>query len=214
MSLYESTMQWFFSDAPIMQRLIEHICLSFAVVAIAAIIALPLGITVGHLQRGEFIIVTLGNLGRALPTLGLITLIGLLVGIGLTAPFVSLVVLAIPPLLAGSYSAIASVDKNVVFASQVQGMTVWQVISKVEIPLGWPVIFGALRSAVIQVVATATLAAYVADIGLGRFIFTGLKTNDYGQMIGGSLIVIALALGMELLFECVALLRSGLGTRR
>ncbi|MFI5505411.1 ABC transporter permease [Corynebacterium kutscheri] len=214
MSLYESTMQWFFSDAPIMQRLIEHICLSFAVVAIAAIIALPLGITVGHLQRGEFIIGTLGNLGRALPTLGLITLIGLLVGIGLTAPFVALVVLAIPPLLAGSYSAIASVDKNVVFASQVQGMTVWQVISKVEIPLGWPVIFGALRSAVIQVVATATLAAYVADIGLGRFIFTGLKTNDYGQMIGGSLIVIALALGMELLFECVALLRSGLGTRR
>ncbi len=204
MSLFADTMEWFSSGAPIARRLLEHLGLSALVLLIAAIIAVPIGLWVGHARRGEAAVAAVGNLGRSLPTLGLVTLLGLGLGIGLKAPVVALVILAIPPLLAGSYSAISSVDPLVVRSAYSQGMTTRQVLSRVEIPLGWPVFFGALRTAVIQVVATATLAAYVADVGLGRFILHGLKASDYGEMIGGSLVVIALALILEVLFEISA----------
>lgn len=139
--------------------------------------------------------------GRAIPTLGLLTLLGLWIGIGVTAPVLALIVLAAPPLLAGAYSGVTSVEAATVKAARAIGMSKPQIIFSVEVPLAFPLIMGGVRSAVVQVVATATLAAYTADTGLGRFIFSGLKTRDYGEMIGGSLLVIALALVLEAVFS-------------
>lgn len=145
-------------------------------------------------------VTALAGAARAVPTLGLLTLLGLALGIGLLAPGIALVVLAIPPLLAGAYAGVASVDANTVKAARAMGMTESQIIFRVELPLAAPVVIGGVRSAVMQVIATATLAAYTADAGLGRYIFAGLKTRDYGEMIGGALLVIALALLVEALF--------------
>ncbi len=178
-------------------RIVQHLAVSGLVVALAAVLALPLGVLVGHTGRGRALVVSLSGAARALPTLGLLTLLGLALGIGLRAPVIALVVLAIPSLLAGAYAGVESVDPTAVDAARATGMTEWQVVRKVELPLGLPIVVGGLRAAVLQVVATATLAAYVADAGLGRFLFEGLKTRDYPQMLGGSILVAGLALVLE-----------------
>jgi len=134
---------------------------------------------------------------RAIPSLGLLTLFGLWLGIGLEAPLLTLVVLAVPSLLAGVYSGFMAVDPAIPQAARAVGFSAAQVVWRVETPLALPVMLGGLRAATLQVVATATLAAYTADYGLGRYLFAGLKTRDYAQMLGGSLVVIALALLLE-----------------
>jgi osmoprotectant transport system permease protein len=166
-------------------------------VAGAAVIALPLGVWVGHTRRGRAVVVGLAGAARAVPTLGLLTLLGLWLGIGLEAPALALGVLAFPSLLAGAYSGVESVDGATVQALRAQGMTPWQIVTRVELPLGAPVLIGGIRAATLQVVATATLAAYTADAGLGRFIFAGLKARDYAPMLGAALLVMALALACE-----------------
>ena len=128
------------------------------------------------------------------PTLGLLTLFGIWIGIGLAAPIIALVILAIPPLLAGAYAGFESVDRGTIDAARAVGMRESQIVRKVELPLGMPIVVGGIRSATLQIIATATLAAYIADDGLGRFIFAGLKTRDYAEMLGGSILVILLAL--------------------
>jgi osmoprotectant transport system permease protein len=107
------------------------------------------------------------------------------------------VILAIPPLLAGAYAGFESVDRRTIDAARAMGMREDQIVGKVELPLSMPIVVGGIRSATLQIIATATLAAYVADFGLGRFIFAGLKTRDYGEMLGGSLLVIVLALVVD-----------------
>ena len=134
---------------------------------------------------------------RAVPTLGVLTLTGLALGIGLAAPAVALLVLALPPMLAGTYSGIASTDRTTVDAARAIGLTEWQVVTQVEVPHAMAIIMAGVRGAVLQVIATATLAAYTADYGLGRFLYAGLKTRDYAQMIGGSLVVVVLALVVD-----------------
>ena len=180
-------------------RLLEHLWYTFLGVGIAALIAVPIGLLVGHTRRGRGLAVAAAGAVRALPTLGLVTLFGLLLGIGLLAPLVAFVVLAIPSLLAGAYSACEAVDPRTVDAARAQGMTELQILTRVELPLGMPLLITGLRSATLQVIATAMLAAYVGNGGLGRFIFLGLKTQDYPQMLGGSLLVIALAIAVEAL---------------
>lgn len=180
-------------------RLLEHLWYSLLGVGIAALIAVPIGLLVGHTRRGRGLAVAAAGAARALPTLGLVTLFGLLLGIGLLAPLVAFVVLAIPSLLAGAYSACEAVDPRTVDAARAQGMTELQILTRVELPLGMPLLITGLRSATLQVIATAMLAAYVGNGGLGRFIFLGLKTQDYPQMLGGSLLVIALAIAVEAL---------------
>jgi osmoprotectant transport system permease protein len=160
-------------------RIGQHLAVSGLVVALAAVLAVPLGVLVGHTGRGRTLAVSLSGAARALPTLGLLTLLGLALGIGLRAPVIALVVLAVPSLLAGAYAGVESVDPVAVDAARATGMTEWQVVRMVELPLGLPIVVGGLRAAMLQVVATATLAAYVADAGLGRFLFEGLKTRDY-----------------------------------
>lgn len=180
-------------------RVLEHLWYTLLGVGIAALIALPIGLYVGHTRRGRGLAVGAAGAARALPTLGLVTLFGLLIGIGLLAPLIAFVVLAIPSLLAGAYSACESVDPRTVDAARAQGMTEMQILTRVELPLGLPLLMTGLRSATLQVVSTAMLAAYIGNGGLGRYIFLGLKTQDYPQMLAGSLLVIALAILLELI---------------
>jgi len=160
-------------------------------------VALPVGVVIGHTHRGAAFVGGLAGAARAIPTLGLLTLFGLALGIGLRAPLLALVVLAIPSLLAGAYAGIQAVDPSLTKAARAMGMRGWQILWRVEVPLGAPVIIGGIRAATLQVVATATLAAYVSDNGLGRYLFAGLKTHDYAQMVGGAFLVILLALVLE-----------------
>ena len=180
-------------------RLLEHLGYTALGVAVAALIAIPLGLLVGHTGRGKAIAVAAAGAARALPTLGLVTLFALMMGIGLTAPLLAFVILAVPSLLAGAYSAIEAVNPATVDAARAQGMTEWQILTRVELPLGLPLLIGGVRGATVQVIATAMLAAYVGNGGLGRYIFLGLGSQDYPQMIAGSLLVIALALVLDLM---------------
>ncbi|AIT60642.1 ABC transporter permease [Corynebacterium doosanense] len=180
-------------------RLVEHLGVSAMAVAIAFLLAFPVGVIVGHSRRGAGVVA--GSVGamRAIPSIGIITLFGLLIGIGLVAPVIALVLLAIPSLLAGTYAGIEAVDPATVDAARAVGMTERQIVTKVELPLAAPVIIGGLRSAVLQVVSTTTLAAYTADVGLGRILFTGLKSNNYVLTLSAAILVIALAVLIELI---------------
>lgn len=199
--------------AEIWGRVAEHVLYSLLVLAIAAVIGIPLGWWIGHTGKGREIAVASAGAARALPTLGLLTLLGLWLGVGIAAPTIALVVLALPSLLAGAYSGVEAVDRRVVDAARATGMTELQVMTKVEIPLGLPLLVGSTRSAMLQIIATATLAAYVGGGGLGGYIFTGLKANDYPQMLAGSVLVMGLALVSEIVFVAAGALlkRTSIG---
>ncbi|MFZ2748904.1 MAG: ABC transporter permease subunit, partial [Propioniciclava sp.] len=168
----------------------------------------PAGWWVGHTGRLRGLAVSLSGGARALPTLGLVTLLGILFGIGLVGPMVAFVVLALPSVLAGAYSGVESADRQAVDGARASGMTELQVLLRVEVPLGLPLLVGGIRSAFLQVIATATLAAYVGAGGLGRFLFLGLKTQDYAQMLAASLLVVALALVVDVAFATIQRLAS------
>ena len=180
-------------------RIGEHLLITAIVVGLAAAIAVPVGVLVGHTRRGAAAVGAVTGAARSIPTLGLLTVFGLAFGIGLKAPVLALVILAIPSLLAGTYAGIQAIDPAIPSAAKAVGMSPAQVIGKVEIPLALPVIGGGIRAAVLQVIATATLAAYISDTGLGRYLFSGLKSRDYTQMLGGAFVVILLALLMEVI---------------
>ena len=179
----------------------EHLWYTILAVVLASVIAIPLGYLVGHTGRGRGLVVASSGAARALPTLGVVTLVGLVLGVGLIAPMVALVLLAVPSVLAGAYAGIEAIDPRTVDAARAMGMSEWQILTRVEMPLGLPLLISGLRSATLQVVATATLAAYVGAGGLGRFLFLGLKTQDYPQMLAAALLVVVLALILEGVFE-------------
>jgi osmoprotectant transport system permease protein len=182
------------------QRLVEHLGYTALTMLIAVVVAVPLGAWIGHTGRGGFLVVGLANGLRALPTLGLLVLLVTAVfGLGLTGPLVALVVLAVPPVLAGTYAGVRNVDPAVVDAARGMGMRGRDVLTKVELPNALPLIIGGVRSAVLQVISTATIAAIVALGGLGRYIIDGLALRDFPQMVGGSLLVALLAIGIDLL---------------
>ena len=209
MNLFLDAINWIFDpanytgDGSIPSRLLEHLVFTFVTLLFASAIAVPLGFLIGHTGRGRGLAVAVSGGLRALPTLGLLTLVALWVGIGLEAPYVALTVLAIPPVLAGAYTGFEAIDRATIDAARAVGMSEGQIVRKVELPLGLPLLIGGLRSATLQVVATATLAAYVADFGLGRYLFSGLKTRDYAEMLGGSILVILLALALEGIFSVI-----------
>jgi len=190
-------------DGGIPTRLAQHLLFTVVTLLVSIAIAVPAGFAIGHTGRGRGVAVATSGAVRAIPTLGLLTLVALWVGIGLNAPFVALTVLAIPPLLAGAYTGFEAIDRKIIDAARAVGMSEAQILIKVELPLGLPLLIGGLRSATLQVVATATLAAYIADFGLGRYLFEGLRTRDYGQMLGGSILVIVLAIVLEGVFALV-----------
>lgn len=180
-------------------RLTQHLAITAVTVLCASLIAIPAGLLIGHTRKGSGLIGGVTGAARAIPTLGVLTLVGLVVGIGAVAPVIALVVLAIPSLLAGAYAGVQAVNRELPQAAKAIGMSSSQVLLRVELPLALPIIIGGFRAAVLQVIATATLAAYVADLGLGRYLFAGLKSRDYAEMLGGSLLVALLALTAELL---------------
>ncbi len=184
-------------------RLAQHLGITLVAVLIAALIALPLGVVVGHVRRGTGLIGALTGAARAVPTLGLLTIVGLWIGIGITAPLVALVVLAIPSLLAGAYAGMQAVDPSIPEGAKAIGMSPLQVVFRVEIPLASPTIVGGIRAATLQVVATATLAAYTSDVGLGRFLFAGLKTRDYPMMLAAALLVVVVTVLLELVLAAI-----------
>lgn len=206
MSVLSEAVDWFTDSAHwsgddgVPHRLIQHVGYTGLTVVIAAAIAIPLGLWIGHTGRLRGFAVALTGAMRALPTLGVLTYVVLFSGIGLTPPIVALVLLAIPPLLAGAYAGLEAVDRRTIDAARAIGMTEWQVLGKVEVPLALPLIVGGIRSATLQVVATATVAAYVGLGGLGRYLIDGLALRDYPRMLAGSLLVIALALMLDGVF--------------
>ncbi|GII61903.1 ABC transporter permease [Sphaerisporangium krabiense] len=183
-------------------RLLEHVEFSVAAFVLALVVAIPLGLLAGHTGRGGVLVVGAANAARALPTLGLVVLIVLLVGVGTTWPvLVPLVALAIPPILVNTYEGVRGVDADLRDAAYGMGLRGGQVLVKVAVPVALPLILLGLRLAAIQVVATATVAAYVGLGGLGRFIIDGLATKDFPSAIGGAVLVAGLALIVQLAFS-------------
>lgn len=178
----------------------EHLGYSLLGLLLSALIGIPLGWWIGHSGRGRTATVAILGILRSLPTLGLITLFALALGIGLSAPMLAFVILGAPSVLAGAYTGVESADRAAVDGARACGMTEWQILTQVEIPLGARMLVGGLRSASLQIIATATLAAYTGSGGLGQLLFRGLKTQEYQIMLASSLMVMALALTSEAVF--------------
>lgn len=189
----------------VLQRLAEHLGYIAISMGVALIIAVPIGAWIGHTGRGGFLVVGAVNGLRALPTLGLVVLMVTVfnLGLGPTGPLISLIILAIPPILAGTYAGIRNVDRSVVDAARGMGMQERDTLLKVELPNALPLILGGIRGAMLQVISTATIAAYVGLGGLGRFIIDGLALQDFPQMIGGSILVAVLAIVADLLLAAL-----------
>lgn len=184
-------------------RLAEHIYYTVLAVVIAALIGIPVGLAVGHTGRGGFVVVGLANALRALPTLGLLVLLVGFIGIGLGAPLIALIVLGVPPILAGTYAGVQAVDRAVVDAARGMGMGEREVLMRVELPNALPLLMGGLRSSTLQVLSTATIAAFVSLGGLGRYIIDGLSVRNYAEMAAGSILVALLAVTADLLLAAV-----------
>jgi osmoprotectant transport system permease protein len=195
-------------------RLAEHLEFSLLALALAALIAVPLGLLIGHTGRGAFAVVIAANAARALPTLGLLVLVMLLAGLGTLPVLAPLVALAVPPILVNTYEGIRGVDPDLRDAAYGMGLRSHQVLGRVQVPVALPLILLGLRLAAIQVVATATVAAYVGLGGLGRFIIDGLATKDFPSTIGGAVLVVLLALAVQLAFTLIQRLAVSRGVSR
>ena len=182
------------------QRLLEHLAITAIAVGAAAALALPLGLVLGHRRQGGRVVTALANASRAVPTLGvLIVFSGIdAIGIGNRAAVVALTLFAVPPLLTNTYVGISSVDDEVIEAARGMGLTGLQTVLRIELPLALGLVVAGLRNATVQVIATATLAAYVGGGGLGTFINEGYGLQDYPQVLGGAVWVAGLALATEL----------------
>jgi osmoprotectant transport system permease protein len=194
--------RWTGADG-IPNRLIEHVGLSGAVVIVSLAIALPVGLYIGHTGRGAIVAIGAANLGRAVPSYALLLMFFPFFGLGFGTAFPALVLLAIPPILTNAYVGLREVDRDTVESARGMGMTEWQLLRIVELPIALPVIVAGVRTAAVQVVATATLAALVAGGGLGRYIVDGFALQDDGRLIGGAILVAGLALATERLFTFI-----------
>lgn len=226
MSLPAEVIDWFTTaehwrgDFGVPHRLTEHAVMSGAAVLAAVLIALPAGLWLGHRGRGGALAINLANVGRALPSLAILALaqeaLGLSgwPGFGARPAFVALVALAVPPLVTNAYVGMRGVDRDVVEAARGMGMTGAGLLWRVELPIALPVVMAGLRTAAVQVVATATLAAVTAWGGLGRFIVDGFGQQDNAQIVAGALLVALLALVTELVLGRVqrAVVSRGLRT--
>lgn len=212
MNLFAEAFAWIFSpdrlsgSLTLPEAIAQHLVFTFVSVLIAALIAIPLGWLIGHTGRGREVAVVISGAARALPALGLVILLVMLIGVGqkTEAAVFAFVILAIPSILAGAYAGFEAIDRSVIDAGRAMGMTEWQILFKIEMPLGLPLLIGGLRSATLQVVATVTIAAYVGLGGLGFFILQGVNLRDFAEILGASLIVVALALVLDGVFALLA----------
>ncbi|MFJ9583605.1 ABC transporter permease [Streptomyces acidicola] len=211
----------FFSDSAhwhgydgIPTRVWEHIQYSLLALVIAAAIGLPVGLVTGHTGRGGNTLAFIATAARALPSFGLLVLLFVLIGLGMLPVMIPLVVLAVPPILVTTYEAVRSVDPSPVDAARGMGMPESRVLFQVELPEALPLILGGLRSAAIQIVSTATIAAYVSFGGLGRYIVDGLYQRDYEKVVGGATLTALLALATLAVFWAVSRVAVSRGVRR
>ncbi len=185
-------------------RVAEHVEITALSVGVAAAIALPIGLYLGHTGRAAFLAITVANLGRALPSLAMLAFalplsFALGLGLGFWPTFMAMVPLAVPPILTNTYVAIRGTDPDTVEAARGMGMRELQVLRAVEVPAGMPILLAGIRTASVNVIATATLGALVAGGGLGRYIVDGLALQEYDRLFAGALLVALLALGTEAL---------------
>ena len=189
-------------------RILEHLELSGLAVAVALVIAAPIALYLGHTGRGGFVAINVANIGRALPSLallalGLVVAIALGLGLGFWPTMFALVPLAIPPIMTNVYVAVREVDRDIVDAARGMGFSDAEILRKIEIPLGLPLMLGGIRTAAVNVVATATLGALVAGGALGRFIVDGLALREFDQLVAGAILVALLAIVTELTFSAL-----------
>jgi len=208
-----------FAGGDISQRIVEHLGMVGISVGAALIPALAAGLAIGHTRRAEFVTVTVANLGRAIPSFAILAFffpITLKLGLGLSnwPAIIALFFLAIPPILTNAYVGVREVDPDVTEAARGMGMSGWQILRRVELPIAGPLIVAGIRTSAVQVVATATLAALVAGGGLGRFIVDGFALNEYEVVLGGAILVALLAIATEVVFSVIEKVVSPGGLRR
>ena len=219
MNFIGQVVQWFLDpahwqgDAGILHRTYEHVLMSGLSVLTAALIALPVGIAIGHFGRGGILAINVSNIGRAVPSFAVLVIAVQLFGIGALPAFIALVALAIPPMVTNSYIGMREVDADVREAARGMGMRERAVLLRVELPIALPLIMAGIRTSAVNVVATATLAALVAWGGLGRFIVVGLGLQDYPMLFAGALLVALLSLIVEFSLAGVQRLSTPAGLR-
>lgn len=191
-------------------RILQHLAYSAVSLLIAGVVAIPVGLAIGHTGRGRVFVVNLAGAARALPSLGLLFIMVMFLGPRLSGDaaflwpsLIVLIVLAIPPILSGAYAGVEGVDPDARDAARGMGMRGFQVLRLVEIPCALPLIFSGVRSAALQVIATATIAAVAGLGGLGRFLIDGQAVRDFPQMASGAVVVALLALVVDLAFGVV-----------
>ncbi|RJS93166.1 ABC transporter permease [Salinisphaera sp. Q1T1-3] len=200
----DQVVQWFADptqwtgDNGLPHRIAQHLYYVAVSMAVAVSIALPVGIGLGHWGRGGLIAINLSNMGRAVPSFGLVILMFLLVGIGFLPVLVALVALAIPPMVTNSYVGMQAVDPSVRTAARALGLSGWQQLWQIELPIALPLVMAGVRTAAVQVLSTATLAAYVGLGGLGRYLIDGLAQQQLAQVVGGAIVVAVLAVLLEI----------------
>ena len=218
-SFIGQVLQWFLDgshwqgDFGIPNRLFEHLYMSAASLAVAALIALPIGVTIGHIGRGGNLAINVTNIGRAVPSFALLVLAVQLVGIGFWPAFVALVALGIPPMVTNSYIGMREVDADVREAAKGMGMRDRAVLWHIELPIAAPLIMAGVRTSAVNIVATATLAALVAWGGLGRFIVDGLAQRDTVQLFAGALLVAVLSIAIEVSLTGLQRITTPIGLR-
>ena len=190
----------------ILELLQEHLAISAVAVLAAFVLAFPVGVVLGSTGRGSGAVVVLSNVSRAVPTLALLTLFAVSpIGFGNEATTIALAVFAIPPILTNTYVGFRGVDADIREAARGMGMDRWQVVVRVELPQALPLVTTGVRTAAVQVVATAGLAALVGGGGLGRIVNLGFGQQDYGQIIAGAILIAVLALLAELVLVILSL---------
>jgi len=195
-TFFTTASNWWGVDGMV-HRTQDHVLMSLAALATAMLLALPVGLVLGHTGRGGPLAINVSNLGRAVPSFAIIVLMASVVGIGSRPAYIALVALAVPPMVTNTYTAIRGVDPEVRESAVGMGLTGGQVLRRVELPMGLPLIMAGIRTSGVQVVATATLAALVGWGGLGRYIIDGLATRNFVEVFVGALLVALLSLVTE-----------------
>lgn len=219
MSVFADAVRWILDpanwqggDTPgIAFRLQEHLVYSGLGVGVACAVAVPIGLFIGHTRRGEFVAVSVANLGRAIPSFAILSIVFQImlnywpeIAFGLGPTVFAMILLAIPPILTNTYVGVQQVDRDAVEAARGMGMTGTQALRRLELPLAAPLIVTGIRTAAVQVIATATLAALIGGGGLGRFIVDGFSQGDDVLIVAGGILVALLAIAAELVFGALA----------
>ena len=220
MDFLASVVAWFANPANwtgpdgVPTRLLEHLALSAIPLAIAILVALPLGAWIGHTGRAANLVINVANIGGASPSLAILAVAAMLLSVPLVdlglrgvasevATIIAMAALAIPPILTNTYVGISEADRDLVDAGRGMGMRAIQVLRLVEVPVGLPIILGGIRTAAVQVVATATLGAVFATGGLGRYIIDGIAQRRNDEVFAGALLVALLSIATELAFAAI-----------